>query len=428
MNKSLLYTKEVEVKFSADIVVAGGGPAGVSAAVSAAKLGAKVYIIEQSGTFGGSSILAGVPELMNFDDGEKFISHGFGKEVFDALGLKSEFKREWYNVRPEQLKRVYDNLIEESKVNVLFYTRVVDAILDNGEIKALILSGAEGVFAIEGKAFIDATGSGALSVLAGAEYEYGDENGTPMSATLCSMWGGVDFSKKGYDNERYMEAYNNGVFSQYDTVLPGIKANFPEINVGFGNVGHSFELDDTSTESLTQATLHARKILKQYEKYYKEYVRGCENSVLIKSADYIGIRASRRIKCEYMLTKDDYFKKESFYDEIGRYSYPIDIHPITSDKEGMEGFSKAVSIAHNSGESYSIPFRSLVVKGVRNLLVAGRNIGADHYMQASIRVIPACYITGQGAGAAASIAVENSVGVKDISIEKLKEKLASLCK
>lgn len=424
----ILYTREVEVKYSADVVVAGGGPAGVAAAVTAAGLGAKVCIIEQSGTFGGSSTLAGVPELMNFDDGEKFICHGFGRRIFDALNLKTDYKREWYNIKPEELKRVYDSFIEESKAKVLFYTRVVDAITENGNIKALILSGAEGVYAIDGKVFIDATGNGSLSVLANAQYEYGDENGTPMSATLCSMWGGVDFSKKGYDNERYMEAYNDGIFSQYDTVLPGIKANFPEVNVGLGNVGHSFKVDDTDTESLTSATLNARKILKEYEKYYKEYVKGCENSVLIKSADYIGIRASRRIKCEYMLSIDDYFKKESFYDEIGRYSYPIDIHPTTSDEEGMESFSKSVSVTHKEGESYSIPLRCLIPKGINNLLVAGRNVGTDHCIQASIRVIPACYITGQGAGVAAVVSAENNVAVKDINVGIFKEKLESLTK
>ena len=145
------YRKNLEVKYCADILVAGGGPAGVAAAVSAARCGKNVIIIESSGTFGGSSMLCNVPELMNFDDGEKFICHGFGREIFDDLGFVNENKRRWPLVKPEKLKRLYDRLIQTSGVTTLFYTKVVDAICDDGKISQIVVSGAEGVYAIEAK-------------------------------------------------------------------------------------------------------------------------------------------------------------------------------------------------------------------------------------------------------------------------------------
>lgn len=422
MEKTICYQRELPVKYTVDILVVGGGPAGVAAAVSAARQGKKVMLLEQSGTFGGSSMLAGVPELMNFDDGENFICKGFGEEVFNGLGLSIKEKRQWHNVKPEKLKRVYDALIQKSGVIPLCYTRLVDVICEDGVVSQVVVSGAEGIFAIETGFCIDGTGSGMLAALAGAEFEYGDENGVAMSATLCSLWGGVDFEKKGNDDgSMYRTAYADGVFSHYDTILPGIKGNFPEIGVGQGNVGHSFRVDDTSSESLTEATMYGRKILPEYERYYREYMPGCERAELIKSADFIGIRESRRIVCEYMLCGEDFFREAPFEDEIGRYSYPIDIHPMSSDEKGMEGFRQALKMRHGDGESYSIPYRCLVPKKLKNVLVAGRSVGADHAMQASIRVIPGCYITGQACGVAAAVCVEDKTAAKDADVKKIQE-------
>ncbi len=416
------YSRNIPVKFDADIFIAGAGPAGFAAAVSSARCGMKVILTEQSGVIGGSSILSQVPELMNFDDGVNFLSKGIGREVYDRLGYSHTYSRKWHNVQPEALKRIYDDLLLSSGVKVLFYSHITDVIKDEDKITHVIISSPEGLFAVSASCFIDCTGNGSLSALSGAEFSYGDESGKTMSTTLCSLWGGVDFDRKKTEGD-YEKAYREGVFSQYDPLLPGIKANFPEIGVGFGNVGHCFNVCDIDTESITDAMFKGRKILSEYETYYKNYVEGAENATLIRSADYLGVRESRRIVCEYTLTTDTFFMKESFPDEIGRYSYPVDIHPMTADKNGIKGFAKAISMRHENGESYSIPYRSLVVKGIKNLLVAGRSIGADRGMQASVRVIPCCYITGQAAGVGAAISAKDNVSAKDIDIEKLKELL-----
>lgn len=421
------YSQSVPVLKEAEIVVAGGGPSGIAAAVAAARQGRKVILIEQSGSLGGASVLAMVAELMNFDDGKNFLSNGIGREIFNRLKLDDHRTRQWYNVRYEQLKRVYDDIAVESGVEILFYCRIVDAICMNGIVHHVIVSGPDGLFALGGKFFIDCTGNGSLTCFAGAEYEYGDDNGNTMSATICSLWGGIDFSRKESDTLNYQKAYSDGIFSQYDSALPGIKQNYPEIQVGGGNVGHCFGVDDRNVKSLSDAMIQGRRILTEYENYYRNYVKGCENAVLIKSADYIGIRESRRILCEYMLTVDSFYSKENFPDEIGRYSYPIDIHPMTPDQNGMTEFHQSISMRHQDGESYSTPYRCLIPLGLKNLLVAGRCIGADRPMQASVRVIPCCYITGQAAGvAAAAVCILDQVAAVNADYKKIQKLLIKL--
>ena len=422
----LKYEKSLEVYATAEVVVVGGGPSGIAAAVSAAKLGRSTLLIERTGSLGGASASAMVAELMNFDDGVRFISGGFGREVYDRLGYSHEYKRSWHNVRIEKLKRIYDDMILESRVDLLLYTSLVDAVSEGGRVKYILVSTPSGPVAIVGRVFIDATGTGLLSALAGAEFSYGDGEGRTMSATVCSLWGGVDFERKPRDADFYEAAYADGVFSYYDNALPGIKRNFPEVGVGGGNVGHAFGVDDRDARSMTEATVSARRTMSEYERFYRGYVPGCERATLLRTADYIGIRESRRIRCEYELCADDFRRTEPFYDEIGRYSYPIDIHPMTADAEGMKNFYKSVSIKHEDGETYGIPYRALVVRGFDNLLVAGRSISADRSMQASARVIPCCYITGQAAGVGAAIAVASGCAARDVDVRELQSRLKNL--
>ena len=435
---NITYCKELEVKYKTDVLVAGGGPAGVAAAVMCARMqkesGGSVLLLEQSGTFGGSSTLAGVPELMNFDDGENFLAKGFGRVVCEALyGAEScedtaAFSRQWRNVRTEALKLLYDRMVEESGARFHFYSRIVDVVMQEDRVQYLVVSSPEGVYAVEAGIVIDCTGQGAVCVAAGAEYDYGDANGVPMPSTLCSLWGGVDFSRKPKDNSALEQANADKLFSQYDMILPGIKATYPEVGVGGGNIGHCFGVLDYDTVSMTAAMIRGRQILEEYREYYNRYIPGCEKAVLLDSSNYLGIRESRRIRCIDTLKMEDYFETKQKPDEIGRYSYPIDIHPMTPDQEGMEQFNRDVSVRHTAGQSYSIPYGCLVPRGIRNMLVAGRNIGTDHAMQASARVIPCCYITGQAAGVAAAICAAEGIDTADVNIPLLQEWLEKLSK
>ena len=170
-----------------------------------------------------------------------------------------------------------------------------------------------------------------------------------------------------------------------------------------------------------------RKSLAEYQNYYNRYVDGCQNAVLCATAPVLGIRESRRIVCDYMLNIEDFKKRAVFEDEIGRYCYPVDIHVDSTDKAAYEKFSEEYNnmYRYNKGESYGIPYRSLVPVSFDNVLVAGRCIGTDRAMQASVRVMPGCFITGQAAGVAAGFACESG-SVRSVSINQVQSALLSM--
>lgn len=424
----MIYSKEINVRYDVDVLVLGGGPAGIAAAVTSAKCGANTLIVEKTGSFGGMSTIGMVPEIMNFDDGENFLSGGFGRTVHDMLYSKCKYEREWMMVNPEKLKRVYDDEIINAGVKFLFYTHAIDAIVKENRVTHAILSSPSGNFAISAKIFIDCTGSATFADMAGCETRHGDENGYTMPATLCSLWGNADFDRAdlGMQMVHLEEAIKEGLLSNDDKLLPGMKPTFPECQVAGGNIGHAFEVDDTDVESLSSAMVKSRRILFEYEKYYRKYVEGFESVKLLRSADFLGIRESRRCICDFTLTFEHFTGKKAFYDEIGRYSYPIDIHPMKEGNEALSEFNRNLSFSHGRGESYSIPYRSLVLRDSDNLLTAGRTVGADRAMTASVRVIPGAYITGQAAGAAAAIAIKDGVSSHEVDYKKLQKALKNL--
>ncbi|MBR4072841.1 MAG: FAD-dependent oxidoreductase, partial [Clostridia bacterium] len=162
----------------------------------------------------------------------------------------------------------------------------------------------------------------------------------------------------------------------------------------------------------------------EYEKYYRDFLgeSGFSNTTLIQTANVLGVRESRRIIGDIVMNYEHYLARQVFEDEIGRYSYPIDIHPETADHKGAVEFTKNVSKQYGEGESYGISYRALTPKGLENVLVAGRCISADRSMQASMRVIPCCYITGQATGIAAALATSGG-DVHNINITELQKRL-----
>jgi len=251
-----------------------------------------------------------------------------------------------------------------------------------------------------------------------------------MPGTLCSLWSGIDWKKVresglGTGNKRIEDALKDGVFTLEDRHLPGMWR--VGATLGGGNIGHTFELDGTDEESLTRAYLWGRKSLLEYERYYKEYLKGFEEMELTATGSLLGVRETRRITGDYILNVEDFKSRAVFQDEIGRYSYPIDIHIAKPDKESYDKFHKEFSTMRlGKGESYGIPYRTLTPVGLNNVLVAGRCVSTDRNMQASIRVMPGCYITGQATGVAAALAVKNECSVREINIPDFQTKLKDM--
>ncbi len=422
----LQYSKEINVKYDVDVFVAGGGPAGVAAAVCAAENGASVFLAESFGAFGGAAVNALVPAFMQFTDGVNFLAGNIGKRVREYIknNCPEEYKRFCPDSIPvETLKLCYDEMIENAGVQFAFFTQVSDVVTENSRIKYAICTAKGEVFAVKSKMFIDCTGDGDLAALAGAKFQQGDENGDMMAATLCALWNNIDWKNVVRpDSRRLDDAFKDKVFTNEDRHLPGI---WPiSTTTGGSNAGHIYDIDGTKYDSLTEGMVAGRKQLLEYRDYYKNYLSGYENSEPVISAAFLGIRETRRIEGDYILNLDDFLSRAVFPDEIGRYAYPVDIHSGKNTSAGYKEYEKKFEdLRYQKGESYGIPYRSLLVKDFDNLLTAGRCISADRSMQASVRVMPGCFITGQAAGTAASIAAKGESDTRKIDINELQNVL-----
>ncbi len=421
------FAKEIKIRHSVDVFVAGGGPAGVAAAVAAKRGGKSVFLAESTGALGGMSTTGMVPSFAPFDDGENVLAAGIGTQIKAALNKtvpvnNSPWGSRWSMIDAEELKLVYDNLLCSEGVQFNFFTNVCDAVCNNGKIEYVILSSKSGLYAVKAKVYIDCTGDGDMCAFAGGEFEIGDENNGVMPPTLCSLWANVDDAKVGGGQAKYIEqAFEDGILSEKDRHLPGMY--FHQNGFAGGNLGHIFNTNPIDESSVTKAMIIGRKQMVEYENYYKKYLQGYEDMSLCATASVLGVRESRRITCDYKLSVEDYLSRAVFFDEVGRYCYPIDMHIMTTDKEEYKRFEQEYEkLRYQNGESYGIPYRSLIPASFSNVLVAGRCIGTDRQMQASVRVIPGCFITGQAAGCAAALACETE-DVRKVNVKELQQSL-----
>lgn len=429
MIMELTYQKQIPVTYDVDIMVAGGGPAGVAAAVAAARAGRSVFLAESSGSFGGAASQSLVPAFMQFTDGVHFVADGIGRQVRDYIREHAPESFRQYcpdSIPIEILKLCYDEMVVSSGARFQFFTNVTDVVRQGGSVSHAICCAKGQTFAVKAQVFIDCTGDGDLAALAGAPFQKGDENGEMMAATLCGLWAGIDWQRvKGPDSRELDRAFADGVFTNEDRHLPGMWRIAR--GIGGSNAGHVYGTDGTQAQSLTQGMLEGRRQLQEYRRYYREYLTGFEEAELVISAAQIGIRETRRVEGDYRLNLEDFFNRAVFEDEIGRYAYPVDIHSGKNTQEGYEEYHrKFEQLRYQKGESYGIPYRSLVAKSLDNLLLAGRCISTDRAMEASVRVMPGCFITGQAAGLAAAIAAEEGCHVRFVPIARLQKALIQL--
>ncbi|ASA20715.1 FAD-dependent oxidoreductase [Paenibacillus donghaensis] len=431
-----LQRLELPVDGGWDVIVVGGGPAGCTAAAAAAREGARTLLIEATGSLGGMGTSGLVPAWCPFSDKETIIYRGLAMKVFEELKQQMpHVDREaldWVPIEPEKLKVIYDQLVLEAGVTVLFQTTLGSVETDgDGRITALITASKNGLRAHTAKVYVDCTGDADVAAWAGADYLKGaPETGALMPATHCFTLGNVD--EYAYLNGPLLHGDNKSS-PIYDILRSGSYPSIPDAHicnnmiaprtVGF-NAGHLWEVDNTDAYSVSAALMEGRKLAAVYREALAEYMPAAFGSAYVaNTGSLMGIRETRRITGDYVLSVDDYVSRRSFADEICRNSYFIDIHG-TEQEEKQEGGKQEAIKRYGPGESHGIPYRCLTPRGLRNVLVAGRAISCAREVQGSVRVMPVCLAMGEAAGLAAAMAAGVAEpDVHAVDVEQLRTRL-----
>lgn len=449
MQKTILEpAREIQVRKEVDVLVVGGGPSGITAALAAVEDGLNVLLLE-SRSFLGGNMTIGLPILGFLGQKGNQIIKGIPQKFIDrlkAVDASSEHRpcplhMSLTLVEPEAVKTVALEMLQEAGVEVMFYTFCSDVVMEGDELKGIIIESKAGREAILAKTIIDCTGDADVAFRSGVPCEYGNETGGVQPPTLMFCLGGVDTEKLrmsiaeeprtyltdfipaeyfGQNNQFIVvglrsliqKAAEDGLHLPVERtiIITGLRKGEAWINMTRIN-----GVNGTDPESLSHGETEGRRQIYDIQKYLIEYVPGFENAYFLKTAPFVGIRETRRINGQYIMTQEDILGCRHFEDAVAVASYPLDIH------HPQGGGCTLVWC----GDCYDIPFRSLIPLNVKNLIVAGRSISATHEAMSAIRVMAPCMAMGEAAGRAAKIAVREGIPVSEIEVRKLQNELIS---
>ena len=403
-----------------DLVVIGGGFAGVAAALAAARGGAQVLIVEKSNCLGGAAVNCLVNPVMPYwteiNGSRVALSAGIFKEIWDKLEERNATSGKSF--LEEELKYILNEMVLEAHIDMLFHAYIFKAEKCGEDISSIKVATKSGEMRIEADYFVDATGDAQLAYLAKCPTVLGREPDhlcQPM--TLCFRLGNVDVERFYESRERlkiaHQQSLEAGEFINPRENILVFKT--PIKNVLHFNTTRVVRKDPTSPEEVTEAEILARRQVYEIYEFMKKHADGLEDSFLMMTAAEIGVRESRMIVGDYVLTEQDCRGFVKFEDSIAACNYDIDIH----NPEGT-GTSHYYFPA---GAYYTIPYRSLIPKGAANLLVAGRCISSDHGAQASYRIMPVVCCLGEAAGSAIALAVRDKASVREVNVSELQDVL-----
>lgn len=416
--------RDIPVTREVDVLVAGGGPGGLTSAIAAARAGRSTLIVEAQGCLGGQSTSALVVVWSNSWRGG--ILAEIRKRLYDRGAIT---RPDGGGLDVETEKRVFDEFVLASGAEILFGATATEAIVEDGVVRGAVIQSKSGREAVLARRVIDATGDADLAARAGCPFEKGRaSDGKIQPCTLMFRMSGVDKSvspevesfehfvplANGNAQELAAAYSDRGDLPEY--VRHTLIYNLPNPGEVVINMTNLPGIDSTSAADLSRAYIELRKQIPPIERFLKAEVPGFENSAVVDSGWLLGVRETRRIMGEYKLTKEDVMEGRRFDDGIGQAFFAVDIH----DVEGNRGTTVEKPVRH-----YEIPYRCLVPKGVENLLIAGRPISATHEAHASLRVIPICMGIGEAAGTAAAVSLDERKTPREVDGKSLKSRLAA---
>ena len=407
-----------------DVVVVGAGSAGSSAAISAARLGARTLLLDRLPFLGGTSTAVLDTFYAFYTPGEKArrVVGGIGWEVAEKLkaeGMAFERPNTYgagtgVTYDPEVLKVVWEHLADDARVDVLLHTWATGVQMSDGRMHAIRIWNKGGESVIEAKTFIDSSGDADVSAMAGVAYE--DARSTPNLQSLSTIFrlANVDVEKASALPKTELWAMMRGAAESGDFMLPRLEGSWhrtPHVGVVTVHMTRIPNVDATDPEQLTHAEIEGRRQVREYHRFLRDRVPGFERSVLVATSPAIGVRESRRVIGDYRLTRDDVLDARRFDDEIALCGAPIEDHAVGPDTRW--------TYVPGSGV-YGIPYRCLLPKGVEGMLVAGRCFSATHDAHASARSMATCMAMGQAAGIAAALSITSQTTPRAVDLAALR--------
>ena len=436
-----------------DVLVIGAGPAGIGAAVAAARNGAKVLLVERYGFLGGNLTAAMVNPMFTFHDINGLqVIRGVAGEIVDRLvaltaspGHVTDLTFDNASMTPfdpEGMKLLLFDMMEEAGVELLLHSVFVDAVAEGGRVRHVVVENKSGRQAIRPKFVIDCSADADVVAKIGAPFVKGRESdGALQPVTLFYRIGGVDY----VDLRRWMKANRNllkdspsdaeidsnetlAFLGLSDLVKKAVEAGeypadaaprilmyqLPNDGQIAVNCTRLQGIDGTRVEDLTRAEIVTRRQAWQIHRFLRKHVGGFQHSYIVDTGVQVGVRETRRIVGDYTMEEGDVLSSRAFPDGIACGTFAIDIHPPDGKQQIFTGSGRAV---------YEIPYRSLLPQGVDNLLVAGRCISATHHAFGSIRVMATAVAIGQGAGTAAALAVKQGLKSREVNTAEVRSLL-----
>lgn len=408
-----------------DVLVCGGGVAGTMAAVAAARHGARVILAERYGFLGGNATAGAVAQFNSWQTarGRRVVA-GLADEVVQRLrryGAAGEHQvfvmstghtMDRVEYAPEVLKLVLDDLVTEAGVQPLLHASLLDVACSGRRVEAVRLLTKSGVITVQPRVLVDCSGDLDALRQAGARFLELADGEALQPATMMFRFGPVDFARFDALPREEIAALARRGFEQGQLARAALHASRdPFSNDAWFNISR-LAIDATDALALGRAEIEGRRQAWRAAAYLREQVPGCEHGRLLAFGTQVGVRETRRVEGEHVLTAQELLQPVRFDDAIAAGAYPIDIHPAAGGELVYSGLGE--------DHAYQIPYRSLIPVGLDNALTAGRGVSATHEALAAIRVMTISMAVGQAAGTAAAMAVRGAGDVRGVDVAGLR--------